>query len=529
MTLHDVDISRLKYTKQAQLHCLLLGIDYCRLRVEALKLGEFAAHFPSLEHWKPAAKDVITKADKKCDEILKRVDKDHIDNQKGSSGPVILKQAELLQNEGKRLLEAATAAKKAVEQNVTAALEAVVAMDGDLKRDLKSVKEKIIAGIGSVIQKLQVKELDSLVKKDLGTLKQRIEKLKTEVDEKSDDDSLVNKELKQLRSAKEALEKVTHKDDGGKSIKTLTDELDTNFKTQIQQPLSEAVSAVNEAIEKLGGKFKDHGNLMTLHKVFEHIKGKVAAIRGTPKKGRHNGSGLEGIVSGIKQYAINIGNNVGRSSVNSWVMRILNANVLVNAWIDEYVRNNNNKFQDSTVTAENQKIQKVKIVLQNTIQARFSSVVVNEKPKGQGNVAGTLAEIQTFHKAVSQKIKESLDPITKAQEIATQVKSEVINGGGNNNDGYLRGAIEATLAQLPVLVKNFDDELNTFASEGNAGFAKLDDALKVTKDLDSQLGDATNPSQRDPSGPNISPAQVVDKRLGMVRQQVRLRLMVLWC
>ncbi|GBE60012.1 Extracellular matrix-binding ebh, putative [Babesia ovata] len=383
-------------------------------------------------------------------------------------------------------------------------------MDTSLKTDLMTVRDNIKRDIWNKIVEFKVDKLDDLVKRDLGTLKKKISDLANDGGAK-----LAESHLKLLHEAKE---KTSNLDPVVEKIQDETNvNLEKNFTSHIQNPLSTKVQAVNEAIGTLGGNFKN-GDMKTFAEIFGHIKNKVAAIRGTPKKGRHNGSGLEGIVSGLQNYARVIGQNVETSTVSGWVRDIVNGNVLVGGWIEEYVTENGNNFKDRTLSKDNEKAAKVKTVIQNKIQELVKGV--NPKPTGKSGIGETLKEIHTFHEAVSKMIKTDLDPKTKADEIAGKVKSDVYYAGENTNGELLQSAIRHTLAQLPVLVKNFDNELKTFAAEGNAGFSKLDDALKVTKDLDSQLGDATNPSQPDPSGPNISPAQVVDKRLGEVRNEV---------
>ncbi|GBE61624.1 Extracellular matrix-binding ebh, putative [Babesia ovata] len=480
------------------------GIDSARQQIVSAN-SQLGNHVSSLGKWRDAAKDVIKKADEKCKEILEKVSTK-------SPESVIYQQSGELQKKGTTLLRAAQEAKKAVAKQVGEALKAVVAMDTDLKRDLKSVKNKLKKGIEDVIRILQVNELGNKVKDDLGTLRQKIEGLKNNMDDDSKPNELVKQALENLAEEKQTLEKVTHKDTG--SIKREMDKLYNNFKTAIQNPLDTKVSEVDSAIVALGGKFgiQPEGDKKKLHKIFDKIKEEVGKIKGTPNPK----AGLEGIVSGLQNYAKVIGNNVGKTNggtVSHWVMRILNGNVLVGGWIDEYVSHNNGNFQDSTVTAENQKAAKVKTVIQNKIQERIRSV--KPKPTGTKDVGETLKEIQAFHNAVSQTIKAELAP-DKADEIAGKVKSDVYYAGGGNKIEHLQGAIKSTLAQLPVLVKNSGDEINTFA-DSNAALAKLDGILQQATTLHGQLKAATNP---DPPTATESPAEAVDSKLNAVREFV---------
>ncbi|GBE60229.1 Extracellular matrix-binding ebh, putative [Babesia ovata] len=481
------------------------NISSAREQIESAN-SQLATEVANLGKWKTAAQGVITKAEGKCDKILEKVKTD-----KGSPGP-IYENAQTLESQGKKLLTAATEAKDEVGKKVGDALKAVVEMDKSLKKDLKEVKDKIKLGIGSVIKKLEVDKLDDKVKSDLQSLREKIMNL-------NQNDKLVTDKLEALKTQKDALDKIAGEDG---SIKNQTDKLVDNFNKEIKTPLDGKVQAVNQAIGTLGEKFGlPEGKKDKLAQIFGHIKEQVGEIKGeagtwNSSKRMNEGSGLLGIFSRLQNYAKVIGENVVKTSggtVSGWVEKILNGNVLVGGWIDEYVSHNNNKFQDSTVTAENQKIQKVKTVIQNKIQERIR--IVKPKPTGTKDVGETLKEIQAFHNAVSQTIKAELAP-DKADEIAGKVKSDVYYAGGGNKIEHLQGAIKSTLAQLPVLVKNSGDEINTFA-DSNAALAKLDGILKQATTLHGQLKAATNP---DPPTATQSPAEAVDNTLKVVRDFV---------
>ncbi|GBE61032.1 Extracellular matrix-binding ebh, putative [Babesia ovata] len=333
--------------------------------------------------------------------------------------------------------------------------------------------------------------------------------------------NLIKTELEKLAEEKKTLEKVTGNPDG--TIHKAVTGMDNLFNEHIQNPLINAVGAVDSAIGKLGGTFDKIQDGKSIAGIFQNIKDKVGEIKGTPKKGRTNGKGLEGIISGLQNYARVIGENVGKTNggtVSGWVKKIVNENVLVNSWIDEYVTENGNNFKDRTLSKDNEKTKAVKTAIQSRIQLQFNGVDENKKPKGLNGVAGTLAEIHKFHNAVSEQIKECLDP-SEAENIVNQVQKnrEVFNGSATDTSKYLRGAIESILAQLPVLIKNSGDEINTFA-DSNAGLGKLDDILRQTNDIFNQLTAATTLSQHPPHGQDESPAQAVDRTLQAVRNMV---------
>ncbi|GBE63327.1 Extracellular matrix-binding ebh, putative [Babesia ovata] len=275
-------------------------------------------HVQSLNLWNASAEDVITKADKKCDQILKKV---KTTNDVGEDK--IYKLADKLQKEGNRLLDAAQNAKLAVEAQVKSALEAVVEMDSELKRDLRSVKDKIKDRIKTVIEDSEVESLDQKVQEDLGTLKDKISELRNNINPPG---GIVRNELDALEKAKTQFEQDT------KRIKDETDGLDKKFDESIKEPLDEKVQAVDSAIGTLGGNFKglNSDEQKKLEKIFGHIKTKVGETKGskgTPQNGwQINGAtGLEGIAQGVEHYFNFFHGDFGKA---------------VTGWLDDIMRNN---------------------------------------------------------------------------------------------------------------------------------------------------------------------------------------------
>ncbi|GBE59427.1 Extracellular matrix-binding ebh, putative [Babesia ovata] len=113
---------------------------------------------------------------------------------------VVFNKAKELQNEGKKL-GAAEQAKKQVGNLVTKALDAVVRIDTNLKKDLKNVKESITKDIADAITSMNLLGLEGLVKGYLKELKSNILKLKGQVTANLGN-SLVKGQLTQLNDAK---------------------------------------------------------------------------------------------------------------------------------------------------------------------------------------------------------------------------------------------------------------------------------------------------------------------------------------
>ncbi|GBE62971.1 Extracellular matrix-binding ebh, putative [Babesia ovata] len=300
------------------------SIEVINTSSESIKKANITlgAEVGNLQSWRTAAGSVIDKANGKCEEILKKV--------KTDGDGKIFTEAEKLKTEGTRLLKAATAAKKAVEQNVTAALQAVVKMDESLKKDLKGVKDKIKLGIAEVIKKLEVEKLGDKVKIDLESLRDKIEKL-------NNGDELVTDNLAALAETKKST-----LDEKAEAIKTSESQLEGKFTKFIQQPLNSKVEEVYTAIGTLGGRFGlDEDDKKKLEKIFGNIHSKVAEIKGTAGKSWTNegGKGLDGINSKVQHYfnAFNAQWPFGQI-VTGWIDDILQHNGLVKGCLGGRIR-----------------------------------------------------------------------------------------------------------------------------------------------------------------------------------------------
>ncbi|GBE61748.1 Extracellular matrix-binding ebh, putative [Babesia ovata] len=513
----------------------------------------------NLGKWNSAAKEVITKAEQKCGEILKKVSTTE------DSG-VIKKQAQELQKKGVELLTAATAAKREVELKVTAALQAVVKMDTDLKKDLKKVKDGIKGGITQVIQKLGVLGLDKKVQEDLQSLKGKIEGLTSN----GKVDSLVNNELAALEKAKQTFNEDT------KKINTETAELEKKFDKHIQQPLTQAVTAVDQAIGTLGGKFPNGGKLDTIEKIFGHIKDKVGEIKGTPGSLNNRGewenntpgSGLEGINTKVTNYFGKFsGRNFQSYIVKGWLEdSILKYNGLLRTKLGwgqladgegdhanlgiaisgrlnaQYLEEDNDptfakavkklKHDDSSM--------KGKIQYVHDVCKEFAKVMDDKlkiKPTN-GNVSDIVKNVkQAFTSGVSghqQKIKE--DAKKAIEEAAKNCKCECgehCNTGSKTPEECAKcdkpkcivsQIVEFTLCALSSVAQQVREELDSlFLSPKDANIAGfLDDVYGKTNALHGQLTEATTPVQlpTPPTGQPESPAKAVDKTLEAVRDFV---------
>ncbi|GBE60804.1 Ribosome-binding protein 1, putative [Babesia ovata] len=472
------------------------------------QLGTEVQHLSS---WNTAAQSVIEKAEQKCGEILEKV------KQSGPEG-VIFTQAQTLKEKGTRLLEAAKDAKLAVEAQVKSALKAVVLMDESLKKDLRSVKEKIKEGITEVITSLEVNKLDQKVIRDLGSLKEKIERLKNEMES-----SLIKAELEALQGARSTLDGVAGTQG---TIKKLTDGLETKFKSVISDPLDEKVDAVDTAIGKLGGKF---GGTDKIHGIFGHIKDKVGEIKGSTNG---KGSGLEGIVKRVKDLA--------NAFVNSGYGKGFNARV--GGWLEGVIGNGKDKKGLQSVTSWFEQYQNVVTkhkYKESDLKDQVKNKIMLHREISQAIAAaqGQIIEVKNDPNSITQNLKAIVSACEEfVKELDKKITRGTISGLADPIAGGIRGwmngqslwqrslneddlkcAVRYSLIALCAGVKQVSTEINSL---GTDKFGKILDDIKPKVDgLHTALDEATKPGKSPPGQPG-SPAQAVDSKLGEVKNEV---------
>ncbi|GBE61006.1 Extracellular matrix-binding ebh, putative [Babesia ovata] len=420
-------------------------------------------------------------------------------------------------------------AKRVVGENVTKALQAVVDMNTSLMMDLKAVREKIKLEITDVITSLEVETLDKKVRDDLKTLKQRIEKLNEQVEPPG---GLVSGQLEQLKNAEEEFNQKTN------PITMETRNLDQNFKSAIQQPLSKAVQAVDSAIGNLGGNLKlSGGDEKKLEKIFGYIKDKVGNIKGTPGSlNGDGGKGLDGInqkIGGLaRAFVPGNGQNGFNARVDGWLEGVIGNNgqganskpglKAVNSWIKAYNGRVGKQGVDVKGTVKEQIMKQAEIS-----QAVEQAQKIIDKIKdniNQNNITENLTAIKEACDKFVEKLDEKLTN-NKIGELATTIAGKIQDPQGlqrssrssTNPDSDLTTAVRATLLALCGGVKHTSDELNFL---GISVFGNILDKIKPTVDgLHDQLTAATTTNSFPPGQPE-SPARAVDSKLEAVRDEV---------
>ncbi|GBE61121.1 Extracellular matrix-binding ebh, putative [Babesia ovata] len=415
-------------------------------------------------------------------------------------------------------------------------------MDGDLKRDLKSVKDKIKDGIKEVIRKLGVETLDQKVKTDLGNLKRKIEGLRDEVTGSEIGNSkIVSKQLEELKRHKGTLDNTTS---SSGSIHKAMSELDQKFQAVIQQPLSRAVTAVDSAIGELGGKFSLSVDKQNVQGIFGYIKEKVGEIKGTPGQNGRGGKGVDGIVARFKAYVTGVGENMKKETgtdgtVHSWLDKILTHNGVVVYRLGKYFGENKGGQLNTYYTKPAQ----LHAPIRDQTKAKLKEAGVYDEAKGQheiknnGPLTDRLASLKEFLEKYASVLdgKINVDNNTFVTDLVSKIEGAVKNG--NHHSDYkqenLTSTVEATLAALTADARRTAGEINSLllnvdrsGQPTDGSVAKfLDKTKEITDDLDSKLTQATSPPKPDPAGTSTeSPAQAVDSRLKEVRDMVNTKI-----
>ncbi|CDR93692.1 hypothetical protein BBBOND_0100210 [Babesia bigemina] len=485
-----------------------IGQDSNAIKAASENLGK---EVEDLGKWKNAVSNVIVKADKKCDEILKKV--------KTSNDGTIFTQAKELQDKGKQLLTAATEARQTVESKVKEALDAVKDMDADLKRDLKVVKDNIKLGIAEVIESLKVGDLGDKVKEDLVKLRERIMKLA----ENGRVESLVEKELAELNQKKsETLDHAKQK------LTEAEKQLQSMFESAIKTPLDDKVKTVENAIEKLCEKINPDGgdasreDKMKFQTIFDHIKKQVGVIKGTGTKSHE--SGIDGIVANVRglynAFVDSRGSGVD-ARVDGWLGSILGINEnqrgtqtdgmkAITAYIERY------KTREDAL----------KVVKDQIKEKLGSQIKAGQAKISSQDVKDTIVENLRKVKEACEAFVEELDKkLMKGQieSFADPIVNKIPGLSGertrsSGNAEHPKTAIRAALIALCSCVRQVAAEVDYL---GIKLFGTIIDQIKPTVDgLHTNLTHATEPTESGNANPPDGTAQAVDKAIGDAKNMV---------
>ncbi|GBE62504.1 Extracellular matrix-binding ebh, putative [Babesia ovata] len=399
-------------------------------------------------------------------------------------------------------------------------------MDSDLKMDLRKVKTAIQAGFKEVIDRSEVLKLGERVKEDLEKLKRKIENLSTNVETSEAGSGLIGTQLQTLASKK------TDLDNGAvKRIQTAEQGLEGKFKTEIQQPLSQAVEKVDQAIRELGGKFDPQQGERNIEKIFGYIKTKVGEIKGSERDQK----GLDGIVAKVKALAnafVNSGGNGFKLRVDGWLEGIIGNGkkqgetnskpglAAVNSWFQQYkevVTKKRYKENDLTDQVKNKIVQQTEISKAiAAAQLKFNDVRGrNDQSKITGNLKAIVDACEEFVEELDKeltngKIDNLANPI--ARKIRSWMNGQSLWNGVTDVD--LKCAVRYSLVALCASVRQVGNEINSL---GTDKFGEILDTIKPVVDgLYSNLEQATNnfPSNQDGT------AKAVDSKLQAVRDEV---------
>ncbi|GBE62555.1 Extracellular matrix-binding ebh, putative [Babesia ovata] len=365
------------------------------------------------------------------------------------------------------------------------------------------------------------------VKGDLGTLKGKISELGNGLEGDGKSNELVKDKLEALEKQKEQLEKVTGKPTG--SIHMAMGQLEGNFKTHIQKPLNLAVSAVDEAIGTLGGKFDSKQNIAG---IFEHIKSKVGEIKGSERRKK---SGVDGIVARFQTYVREVGRNMQcQTTLQAWLDKILTHNGVVVYRLGKFVGDNKGGQLNGKYNSEKGMHDPIKEKTKAKLKAaNVYGYAESESPvESNGLLTVMLTSLMKFLDAYANKLdgRINVDNNTFVTELVSKIEGDVKNGNrysGYNNQ-HLTPTVEAVLAALTANARRTAGEIGSLIlsidrsgqpSEGSIA-SILDQITPIATKLHGQLEGATK-TPGPPTGPNVSPAQAVDSRLQAVRNSFR--------
>ncbi|GBE62052.1 Extracellular matrix-binding ebh, putative [Babesia ovata] len=400
---------------------------------------------------------------------------------------------------------------------------------------------------------MNVLTLDGFVKSDLLVLKEKISEL-TNGDNKVS--SLVQGQLDALKQKKEnELDKIAGNNG---TIKKETDTgLVEKFDRLIQSPLDTKVKAVDQAIEALGGNFKNGGDLNSLQSIFDHIKGEVGKIKGKAGTGDwpiEGATGLTGIAQGLEHY-FNFFRNKFGDAVGGWVDDIMRNNGLVKkllGWqdnpaetLDDYMKNSglgglirspiNLKINDAEAAFKNgnasdmaDQITKVKNACQAFAEALDAEL---KKDPGSGVLAMAKQAKNAWTEFGDSERESKRTSLGRALAEANCGCRDCQASGGRGKDNCLKcdkkecnltQAIATTIVTVSSVSRQVSKELHSvLLGNGTATIniaELLDKAKKATEDLQGQLDNATN--QQNIGTIQESPAQAVDSKLKAVRDFV---------
>ncbi|GBE59477.1 hypothetical protein, conserved [Babesia ovata] len=117
----------------------------------------------ALDNWKSAAKEVIGKADKKCDLILRKVQSDNV-----VQHTVIGENANNLKEKAENLLTAYSQAHPKVQQLLTDLPKAIIQLEAGMKEDLVSIRNSVVGNMKALVGGM-LSEIQTHVKQIKGT------------------------------------------------------------------------------------------------------------------------------------------------------------------------------------------------------------------------------------------------------------------------------------------------------------------------------------------------------------------------
>ncbi|GBE63215.1 hypothetical protein, conserved [Babesia ovata] len=254
--------------------------------------------------------------------------------------------------------------------------------------------------------------------------------------------------------------------------------------------------------------------------VTEYAKDYVTKVHNEVKliKGKSKDQGLQGFVEHVKDtYAANFKEpSTFGGVVQRWIDEILKSDVVVKESMKLYVGSNdddkfNDKWDRGTNTISTDHTGSVATLITNQLRGDVITQAVDAAKRlaqrAENTIQKNLDYVQSvceqFAKQLDKKFKKAEDIVADqtykgigavAKTIADQVDTVFLKGPEHKKDGYdnhfLTTAIEATLAALTHVARQFADELKSLTGTNAEEIKKVDDAYGKAGELDGELGAA---------------------------------------
>ncbi|CDR71740.1 hypothetical protein, conserved [Babesia bigemina] len=427
-----------------------------------------------------------------------------------------------------------------------------IALDTNIQQPIKTVKAKL-EEVQNNLERwstMAVKVVDTAMKKVDEICRELSGSKKIDIQKASQ--ALYEKAFK-LRDAIDAVQTATYTHIAAalNTIKDMDEAIRTDL-NQVKEAIKVAVNQIKEKVKDLAKEFPKELNgrptgeqSTTMYDIFEHIRTKVAQIRGERTS---FSMGLEGIREAFKDYANEFDKGKFESKVLSkWLEVILDNNILVKGWIKSYAQEVNSKGGRFTSPYDDDELTN-KGFIKNVAQRIMQQIE-------DGTIGAVQAEIRDLSSRADDEIEAYVDAVKRvcdifADKLDAKLKEDLGKNGAFVEDiarsidskfgtytsvgivpdpkGHLTWAVDHVLQQLVGAARGATAELHSLSlnkrpitADPGSIAAKITDAHRKVTLLHSQLNTATGQPTKNRK-PNH--AELLDKAISGVAQALETQL-----